>query len=225
MEHLAMSWEAGERSISPNKAYQAALEKCSELGIQVNFQKYGAKINSWNCDILKNGNFITNGRGKGIGIQSKTSALFEAIEHFVYENEDHSLLYCSELGSESLDSVLLNGASPDFSLILGGRPSKFSRIPMRSFGSIDRVLYSPAFLFYPNFVSSHKEENEIISHYGLLRYSTNNGTASGIDVAEAGLHALLETVERDAIGIEMLRTVISKEPLPVRQIRLGPVDV
>jgi ribosomal protein S12 methylthiotransferase accessory factor len=57
----------------------------------------------------------------------------------------------------------------------------------------------------------------------LRRYSSNSGTACGLSRDEALLHALLEVIERDSIGVELLRTIIRSEALPVREIRRSSV--
>ncbi len=91
------------------------------------------------------------------------------------------------------------------------QPLKYDADPLRF----------PFFLTNPFWKSAYQNENDAIDRFALRRYSTNSGTASGVTRDEAVLHGLLETVERDAISIELLRTVVSKRPAPVRRVNVS----
>jgi len=51
------------------------------------------------------------------------------------------------------------------------------------------------------------------------KYSSNNGTATGVGVIEACIHGINELIERDATGLFLLSTFISINPSPLRLIR------
>ncbi|WP_175730712.1 YcaO-like family protein [Burkholderia ambifaria] len=79
-------------------------------------------------------------------------------------------------------------------------------------------IAAPAFLFDPEFEAQSASESAYLRRTGLRRYSTNSGTAAGTTLEDAQVHALMELIERDALSIELLATVFSSNPRPLRRI-------
>lgn len=189
-----------------------------EAGLRCHFEKLGAPIPSIKC-ILKDGHTdVGSGLGKGLGTQAYASALFEAIEHYAWFRDSPSIMTLPEpIDFDGRDKGL-SGCSPDLELICGREEVHFSRVAMKPVGHSGQSINYPFFLTHPFWHATHASEKESIGRFALRRYSTNSGTASGVSAADALLHGLLEAVERDAIGIELLRVVVSKSPAPARRV-------
>ncbi len=153
------------------------------------------------------GEVVAVSAGKGAGDQSRASALFEAWEHYWQprswgflrdEKARVSVLGMEELlGQDALkqEAVLhrLGSDHPTASLtclrfdaLSGGAPLQY-----------------PAFMRYKE-VHADPVTRGDVSYASYLRYGSNNGSAAGMSVAEACLHALLETIERDAVSLALL---------------------
>jgi ribosomal protein S12 methylthiotransferase accessory factor len=153
--------------------------------------------------------------GKGFGEQSMASAIAEAIEHYFYQN-DNSKVFEREVGINLSPSWFSEG-SPNFSEILLDKSIVLDHILLENILHDERVYY-PAFLSNPNYLSKNPNQAIDLEKYSLTRYSCNSGIASGLNRSEATLHGLLELIERDAIGMLLLSTIISKKPKAVNII-------
>jgi ribosomal protein S12 methylthiotransferase accessory factor len=205
-----------ERSTVPEDAIRIGIEFLSNQNIEAHFTSLGNNITTVICKLMINGNVIATGIGKGIDQQCKASALFEAIEHYFWGQTD-ILTNPIRLDLKSQDSFLVD-ACPDFNYICGNNEVEFSRVKFDQINNSQNSILYPYFLTNPFWESTSEVERNSINSYSLMRYSSNSGTASGLSKDEAMLHALLESIERDAIGIELLSTIIRKKPLPVRRL-------
>src|SRR5262249_23617208 len=146
--------------------------------------------------------------------QCEVSAIYEAIEHlfsiFRLTAGDKSPKVL-DLGG---DDAPLVGGCPDFTCIRG-RSATFSRVVFEPLDGDGPHLLFPTFLTDPGFLASSAEELQTLRDYSLMRYSTNSGTAAGSSADEGILHGLLELIERDGLGIELLRCVVRQTPYPV----------
>jgi ribosomal protein S12 methylthiotransferase accessory factor len=206
-----------ERSRSTRDAVELAEGFLRSEGTDISIEKFGNKIKTVECRLFSN-NIVTIGKGKGIGEQSIASAIFEAIEHRYY----HSLISNKKLVKKPVDlngvDNFLVGGSPDFELFQLDPAVSLSRIVFTDAVSKEEVLF-PAVLAHPRFSSDCEIEKGFLARSTLGRYSTNSGVASGTTRDEAILHALLELIERDALGLELLQTIFSRVPSAVRIIR------
>lgn len=155
------------------------------------------------------------GSGKGLGAQSLASAMFEAFEHFFYQHsESIDEVKALPIDINTYDSFL-RGGMPDFSLIKPDPKVNHLRYLFKDVTS-EKFVWVPAFLLDPYYDAKETSEREYLEKTNLSRYSSNSGVASGSDLNEALLHGLLELIERDAIGIEMLTTIFKGVPNAVR---------
>ncbi|ADU70700.1 YcaO-like family protein [Pantoea sp. At-9b] len=214
------TYSENERNIDVKQAIENANGYLHELGFDVSIKTYGSVIKTTQCEIINEAGRYSNGLGKGIGDQAIASGMYEAIEHL------HSIFSIppNDLSVEKLD---LDGAdnrlqlsTPDFKRIFGSNDVFFSRKKYNSFNSSEDPLSFPYFLTNPYFNPSDSKEINALNKFSAKRYSTNSGTACGASLDEAILHGLLEIVERDAIGIELIRTIFRKAAAPVRRINL-----
>lgn len=116
------------------------------------------------------------------------------------------------------DDGALDGGSPDLRFLLGDRGATFARRRFEPFRATLSPLFYPAFLLEPLREPVDVDERALVEHLRLRRYATNSGTAAGRSRSEAQLHALLEVIERDAIGMLFLRTIMAARPQPAVRI-------
>lgn len=206
-----------ERSVSPEAAIELAEAYFASDGLAYSVRSLGGNIKTSECRITDRLGSVHIGRGKGLGAQSTASAIFEAIEHFHYHTEPPERFEpARRLDLAGSDRRLYNGA-PDWKIVCAGRPIPLTRLRFAALTGEEEDLLFPAILSNPRFVSGITEEAAAIKAFRLARYGTNSGTASGTTEAEAVLHGLLEVIERDAIGTELLQTVVRRSPRAVRQ--------
>lgn len=189
----------------------------AKSGISHRIISEGVRIKTTHVQLLDNSGIISLGSGKGLGQQSLASAIFEAVEHLLYtklENGQDTVFRKLDLDDSD---ALLRSISPSFGRISGKEQLQLTRTPMAELLGGRSIGY-PTFLLYPDFCPSSKEEADDISKYRLSRYSSNSGTAAGLSKEEAQLHAILEVIERDALGVLFLQTVIRHDALPVRRV-------
>ena len=203
-----------ERTLAIEESIDLALRFLEDINIKAEFSFMGKTIYTTRCILVGDNINIPGGMGKGIGLQSKASALFEAIEHLFWARES-PLLPIQKFNFAKKDCFFVY--SPDFTSICGSMDLYLSVIEFTDIKG-EKTIKWPYFLTNPFYVPQQIEEATSISKFSLNRYSSNSGTASGITKHDAILHAMLEAIERDSVGIELLQTVIMKDPLPVRRI-------
>ena len=141
------------------------------------------------------------------------------MEHYFYSIEDlNSKSRFDKLIIDKKDKELQN-SSPNLELIFQGK------IPFLSFLEFYEIdthvnLFFPTIFTNPDFETIHPKEQSIVQNYRLRRYSSNSGTASGLNIEDCILHGLLEIIERDSLGVELLKTVIKTNGAQVREIEL-----
>jgi len=208
-----------ERSLPADVAICASADAAREHGIHLSVRQIGDTVKTSLCDLTDGTGRKASGLGKGIGDQSVASAIFEAFEHyFSFGSENESVPTVEHLDLSGLDFELRDG-SPDFRSICGNHAMPLVRLAFNSTDGARDSLRFPAFLINPDYDPISPLEAEFIRSFGLMRYSTNSGTAAGLSLDDAMLHGLLEVVERDAIGIELLRVVIRRDAHPVREVQ------
>lgn len=198
-----------ERSTKTNTAIDIALKYFQKF----NFEYHTQFFKTNNPDIQTVSVYINNivddngvliGNGKGRNHQSLASGLFESLEHYlsdpIYhkrETFDHKISKIVEF-----DNLLLEEYPIDY-LFSDNKQQEIETI--KYYSIIDnKVIYYPAFLTNPSFA-------KFINHPNLIKYSTANGTAIGLNKEEALIHAINEVVERDALSVHYIKSFLSKE--------------
>ncbi|MGF6768316.1 ribosomal protein S12 methylthiotransferase accessory factor [Paraburkholderia sp. GAS199] len=221
---MLTSLHGEERSVDVELAIAAAERHLAKRNYSVHHVLLGKRINTVHLLAVNGSGISVNGAGKGVHRQSFASAIFEAIEHIYtvkFESNHHSNVKSLDL--EKSDLFLAKGA-PYFERLEGNSDLCFTRIEFSSLTEIKIVEY-PAFLIYPHFKAFADVEISSINDHSLMRYSSNSGAAAGVNVDEATLHGMLEVIERDAIGIALLKTIFKKSPEPVKIVRLSSLPL
>lgn len=204
-----------ERIYNVEFSIEKAKEFLLEIGASVSFEVIGNHLKTTKCIISYRDNIFV-GLGKGIGQQTTASALYEAIEHmFSIETPDDIFLKKLNLDEDDID---LKNCTPNFQDIINIENKYFSRKIFKSFNPYKKNCDFPYFLINPHFIP--ETDLEKFSLKNIKKYSTNSGTASGLSFYESVLHGLLEIIERDAIGIELIKTIFKQDPDPVRELNL-----
>lgn len=203
-----------ERSTSVDYAIQAALKEIRELGLDFSIKDIGRYIKTHICILYKNGDELTRGNGKGIDNQSKASALYEALEHFISENEvldgskkmkiQHVVEQSQAIRDEKVFELLMK-SYPDY------------RVPVKEYFDLreeGNVIYYPSFLTNPSHCIDQPPDDLFYKNYS--KYSSNNGTAIGCCKEEALVHSICELIERDAFSCFLLESFISRNPKPMK---------
>ncbi|MFG6323130.1 MAG: YcaO-like family protein [Lachnospiraceae bacterium] len=192
-----------ERSVPTQIAIKKA-EKCFEyLNLKYDIHKKCSvnKLLATYSVILDGINI--QGNGKGSGRQSLASALFEALEHYVYYNS----FLCDEnrkIEDINLQSDRLKREFPITYLLKKCNDQELLEVTKFKNLKKDTYIYYPTSLwniFNKSFIGKYDE---------LKKYSTNSGCAIGITKAEAILHAVNELLERDALSWHYYKVFINK---------------
>ena len=206
-----------ERSTGPKHAVDLLHDVARRCDFSLSIETTGRMLETSSCLLTDSLGRSSIGRGKGIGEQSLASAISEALEHYFHSYENN----VSEISTQRFQfstSHYLERASPDFQLIFGEEPVTFDCFEFASFCSGYSSLAFPAVLQNPAYRSQGTTERDVVQTSRIFRYATNSGTATGLSQQDACLHGLLETIERDAIGLTLLRSVVASKPSAVREI-------
>lgn len=211
---------ANERISSPELAVRKLIDHAAAEKLEISYRTAGSGLQTTTCYLSSDGVRSATGRGKGVGPQSMASALFEAFEHYHHQYENTSEKLRSVVFHADNLNEELGGGSPDFGLIFGHRPAELSCLYFQSLAGKEAPFAFPAILLNPAFEPQSAKERALIEQTRFYRYSTNSGTAAGQDADEAVLHGLLEIIERDAVGLALIETVLSPNPKAVRAIKI-----
>jgi ribosomal protein S12 methylthiotransferase accessory factor len=213
-----------ERSFAFEKAFDEAFSFAKSRRLRINYHDVGSKIRTSSCILKDQHGRETIGRGKGLGQQSNLSAIYEAFEHYYYEFEDLTNLGVVKSLNLTGEHAHLVDSSPDF-LLLGAENECFlNMIRFDEINGSDFIEF-PAILVNPNYRPKYTAEDFTIKKFRLRRYSSNSGTASGLSESDAILHGILEIIERDAISVELLRTVIKYGGHPTREVVIKSLPI
>lgn len=212
-----------ERSRSPAAALDQLQLHCREHHFDIELSSVGTQLKTWTCFVTDRQARTATGRGKGLDAQATASALAEALEHYWYTFGDNVKSVQPVLFDFS-QATALSRASPDFQLMFGAKQVSLDCLPFEAFVPDSDTLLFPKVLVDPAYRQNTLAEFRNVDHCKLHRYGTNSGTAAGLSEREAWLHGLLEVIERDAIGIALLRNVIAKRPAPVRRVRISSLE-
>lgn len=194
------------------------LDALAASGYSVAFEDFGDGPFVSFCTIVRSNGAEVVGGGRSAIDQStaRLIAAHEAVEHaslgYDLSHLDRARGYTGDV--KATDLARFN--SPPFSRIIG--EASISLTQDLFYNDNLEAISVPRFLYNPDFKYTGDELN-CIKKFDLGRYSTNSGVSCHKDITSAKLHGALEVIERDAIGLTILRSIIGHYPL--RQIRLS----
>lgn len=204
-----------ERTVSPEHALELACAELSQHGLIPEIRQFGDAVKTHHC-LLKNadGTEVSVGNGKGLGAQSRASAVFEAMEHY-FSAPKHLPEKLPKMAIRDISTQCRLSEERPFMLM---ENMEDEALPCRLYSELGgelSTLFYPVFLSVPEYADAPLASDKF-NYRKVAKYSTNSGTAIGISRDEAILHALLEVIERDAISTFLLQTYVSARPQPVR---------
>lgn len=211
-----------ERLLLSSQALKIAQKEIMKLQLDCQYVYAGKEIKTYQCQLTdKKNNFIFYGCGKGIGIQSKVSATFEALEHYycyqvLMDKRNKSIYFMSFKEVENLNEIIESGALPNN--FINHKNIELS-IPWLEFVSFNdsydnKKFYYPLFLAEPRYLKyEEKFEEDKFNYEEFSGLGCDSGTASGTSFIEAAIHGLNECIERDATSLFLANTFIKKFPI------------
>ncbi len=211
-----------ERRYLPEKAFNLVRSELESFCYRAEVRTYGVHLSTSHCCLYdRDGHYVDEGLGKGIGMQSQVSAIFEALEHYF-----GSAKYCVSAQTKArhvwskvsqLPHVDILARDKAMELLL--RHHSETEVPCRVFQSFDnrQRLLHPLVLTIPDY-PHYQLPGDTFNYTRILRYSSGNGTAIGADFAEAAIHAINERVERDAESMFLIGTFLLRPPKLVRLV-------
>lgn len=204
-----------ERQMLPEMAMEIAESTMIKLKLRADFSVYGNDLKTYHCKLVdtKN-NTVFYGCGKGIGIQSKVSACFEAIEHyathaFCQYNHNQEQYY-------SLNNPLIVNKLKALQLLDPQIYQHQEKIPFTRCVEImtGEYLYYPFYLLDPRYGKSPPPSDKF-NYQPYAWNACDSGIASGTSREEASIHALNEAVERDAYSLFLIQAFLLNNKIAI----------
>jgi ribosomal protein S12 methylthiotransferase accessory factor len=206
-----------ERSYSLQVAEAALISELDNLGYHYEFQLAGEFVYTSKCIITDKGSstFLASGNGKGELIASRVGSLFEATEHlfshYDFINSDkitylNSLDFCQD--NRMCDTLPLATL----------KDADNAKIPFLEYKAVNgpQSCFYPLALSCPSYIDSvlendNSSKRDPYIYERLEQYSSNSGTAIGMNGEEAIIHGLLESIERSSLSKFLTKTFLLNE--------------
>ncbi|MFI6628091.1 YcaO-like family protein [Nonomuraea fuscirosea] len=214
-----------EREVALPVATRRVRATLSALGLRARLVDAGPGHDpcAWWCDLLGEADAVSVacGMGKGSREEARTGALFEAVEHYLtgpagFDPGTVALAAPAELAAgplyEDVCAALLTRMSGRRMACARYRAIDGAKFPRDGLSGEGGVLV-PLFLSAPWYLEAGSAPlrellDDRCDYADLMRYSCNSGSAIGVTVAEALLHALNEAIERDALSLLLVRAFL-----------------
>ncbi|GAA1874895.1 YcaO-like family protein [Asanoa iriomotensis] len=194
------------RSVSAQQALDTALAEIDRLGLAA----HATVLGQTRCvTLVRDGQPVATGAGKGAGAQGAASAHFEALERYLMSAPDNRRRTPDATRLSSAADVAEQPAL-EHDLVIQRWAAEYPD-SVAACASYSGVRY-PTFLADPRYHRRPAPGDDVRPYRGLLRYSSSLGTAAGVDLAEAVYHGLCELVEHDALSQALLRWYVAGVP-------------
>ncbi|WP_193559439.1 YcaO-like family protein [Pseudomonas nabeulensis] len=213
---------AQERSQSLEQAHQQILAQLDMLKLRPHLRTVGkGDLCVQACLYDEHSTEVARGSGKGNLAAARVGALYEALEHYLSDD-----LHASPLHRQAYGHFAGQPRFGDDSALALLIAQQEDAIVCRTYRClVDSTLFSyPIALTCPHYCE-HPLHDDLTDLRAVRRYSSNSGTAIGASYDEAMLHALNETVERDALSLFLLQHFYYQATLGLRRVdpqSLGP---
>ncbi|MBC3423893.1 YcaO-like family protein [Pseudomonas sp. L7] len=202
-----------ERELPLATARQRIDEQLAQLALNVEEHWEGTWVGSARIGLSSQTGATSQGCGKGLEQEARVGARFEALEHFL----DEHLTRNAHL-NEASDLARMPTLQDDMlQPWLAAQPHE--KLACQAYHDLDgQWLFDyPLCLTRPDY-ADHPAAGETFDLRGLRRYSSNDGSAIGATLQEAILHALNQSIERDALSLFFLRHYYYRQPSPLRWV-------
>ncbi|MGP3968472.1 YcaO-like family protein [Streptomyces sp. 6N223] len=220
-----------ERVMSAEKAEQRALDAVRGLGLRAEVRELAALdgLGVWRCRLLDDVGAVVpqgEGSGKGRARDARVGALFEALEHYLTgpgRFDAGQVEFRS--GAEVAAGALADEAC---ATVLGAIP----RVACRRYAPLVPGADEPIAVPVALSTSWYLDRPEVRAAVGdeadytqLARYGSNSGSAIGVTRSEALVHALNESIERDALSLLLARAFLAAGPRVFRPQVVDPASL
>lgn len=189
-----------ERSLTPADSFLIAEQAINHFDLHAEDYCYGDEFKSYHCKLMdKNNKLIFFGCGKGLGLQSKVSAYFEALEHYVIHNFSQKI-------ADNKENYIL----PD------NYEQELPCVNLIEIHSNEKISY-PIFMLDPRY-AKHKSKHDKMNYLPFSYLANDSGVASGANMLEASIHALNELVERDAHSLFLIEAFVKNKNQNIKLI-------
>jgi ribosomal protein S12 methylthiotransferase accessory factor len=189
-----------ERTFSTEESLRIADQAISSLNLRASHEAHGVDLQTYRCKLVDDAHqSIFYGFGKGLELQSKASAYYEALEHY-------AIHHFAQTAASNQDNYIAmypyEHALPCVDLI--------------NIHSNEKMRY-PIFMLDPRYAKRQSKHDKM--NYSSFAYRSNDsGVASGTNMTEASIHALNELVERDAHSLFLIEAFIKNKNHDIRLI-------
>jgi ribosomal protein S12 methylthiotransferase accessory factor len=213
-----------ERSYSLQEAEGTLTSELDRLGLSYEVDVAGQFIHAARCTIRekRTGRILASGNGKGEVTESRVGSLFEATEHLMskYHFIDPAKLFYLNSEDYSRD----NSMCDQLPLVLL-KSGVNAEIPFLKHNAISaqQTCFYPLALLCPEYIDFQLEPRnlrrpDLFNYVRLEQYSTNSGTAIGMNADEALIHGLLEGIERTSLSVFLSNTFLKCKEKSLRII-------
>ncbi len=208
-----------ERQISSEQALHNIRQIIASHGLESQVECAGSDLKSYHVFLFDRSmkkEFI--GCGKGVGVQSEVSALFEAFEHYMsyqtlHRNDQHFKMKVYE--NPDLDYLINEHMlPPNFVKLIGGADVMMPWVRFYSMLRAASIFY-PLFLIEPKYNRGNRINYDESTFFNLSHLSSGSGCASGSSFDEAFIHGVLEAIERDAHSLFLYNAFIRNKQIDV----------
>lgn len=204
-----------ERKNSSETAYQIINEVIKSHDLKLRVVSKGNTLKTYQAFLdspVHKKTFI--GCGKGIGIQSEVSALFEAFEHFASYFALQAPTKPTKLKvheNQALEQLIKDRLLPqNFVELVGGQDVTMPWVKLEALHQEKHSVHYPLCLLNPYYRQISYDDS---SFQNISYLSSTSGHASGSCFDEAIIHSLNEAIERDANSLFLYQGFIKKEPI------------
>ena len=212
-----MSVNPIERSYSLRDAEAALMSVLDKLGYNYEFQQVGEFAVTCKCIIKDKTSdiFLSSGNGKGDLTASRVGSLFEATEHLFSR---YDFLNFEKITYLNTLYFCQNNTMCDNLPLIILKNTENTEIPFLKYTAVNGIkdCYYPLALSCPSYIDSLSDNGPLkkmdsFNYERLEHYSSNSGTAIGMNREEAIIHGLLENIERNSLSNFLTKTFLLNE--------------
>ena len=189
-----------ERAVSIDRSLHIAEQAIRTFHLRASDVAHGVDLQTYRCQLVDDEHqCIFYGFGKGIGLQSKASAYYEALEHY-------ALHRYSQIAANN----------PENYIAMTPYTHALPCVDLIDIHNKDKIPY-PVFMLDPRYAKRQSKQDKM--DYASYAYrADDSGVASGTNMTEASIHALNELVERDAHSLFLIEAFIKNKNQRIRLI-------
>lgn len=182
-----------ERALSIEQSLDIANQMILDSGLRTSDKAHGADFQTYCCKLMDDDHkSIFYGFGKGLGLQSKASAYYEALEHYAIHR------FAQKIASEKANYINMDSYEHPLPCV-----------ELTEIHDQEKMTY-PIFMLDPRYVKQ-KADHDIMDYTAYAWQACDNGTASGTNMTEASIHALNELIERDAHSLFLIEAFLKNK--------------